>query len=447
MDHSIDKRMNIISLTWPIWIETALRMTFMSVDVFMLSAYSDRAVAAVGVMSQMGFFIIILFMTVSAGAGILISQANGAGKKEKAANMAMAGVLMSTVFGVIISILIRVFTRPIIGVFEMESDVAEYAREYLAIFGSFSFTIALSTIFTSILRSFGYSKPPMYINMAANILNIVGNYLFIFGPFGIPVLGVVGVAVSTVVSRGLGAVVMLIIILKKNDIPFEASRVSKIGFQEIKHILSLGIPHAGENLSFNLAQMVSLWAISRMGTASLSAYSYAVSISRFIYLTPFSIGQGSMVLVGYLVGAGQYEEAYRKVFRYYAVSVLLTITMAATIAVFRFPITRIFTDDPKITALTASILLYSLVYEPGRTANLIFVNAIKGAGDIKFPVGVALVTMWLLAAGGSYLLGLGLGIGVLGVFIAFSADEWIRGFIMFLRWKSRRWERATAGGL
>lgn len=445
MDRSIDTRMNIFALTWPIWIETALRMAFMSVDVFMLSAYSDRAVAAVGVMSQLGFFLIILFMTISAGAGILISQANGAAKTQEAAKMAMAGTAMAAVFGIILSIIVRLFTRPIIGLFGMEADVSGYARDYLAIFGTFSFTIALSTVFTSILRSYGYSKQPMYINMAANLLNVLGNYLFIFGPFGIPILGVTGVAISTVVSRGLGALAMLIVILKKDDIPFSLSRLLEIRFSEIKKILSLGIPHAGENLSFNLAQMVSLWAISRMGTASLSAYSYAVSISRFIFMTPFAIGQGTMVQVGYLVGAGRYDDAYRKVLRYFAVAAVISVVMAGVVAALRFPLTRLFTDDSEIIALTAAILLYSLVYEPGRTINLVIISGIKGAGDMKYPVTVALISMWTLAVGGSLALGLGLGIGVLGVFIAFSADEWVRGFFMLLRWKSRQWERASGG--
>lgn len=440
--NTIEKRMTILALTWPIFIETFWRMLFMNVDVFMLSAYSDKAVAAVGLINQVGFFLMILFMMVSSGAGIAIAQYNGAQRRDEAENVMSGSVYLAALFGLAIGLLMFLLSGRVVGLFHLEKEVGGYAYDYMVILGSFSIGMAMNSVFSTILRSYGYAREPMLINMGANILNAIGNYCFIFGPFGIPVLGVKGVAISTVLSQGIAALVMLFMI-RFRGVPLRFQRFSAIPASVFKEVLAVGVPNGGETLSYNLAQMAMIYMISYMGTASLSAYTYALSIIRFVLMFGFAVGQGGQILVGYLVGAGRMEEAYRKVLNVFPVALAISAGVSGLFALSRYQLIGIFTNDPEIVALTSTLLVYAVVLESGRCFNLIFVNSLKGAGDVQFPVRIGILSMWGLGVFFAYILGLKAGIGILGVWIGISLDEWIRGLIMFARWKSRAWERKT----
>ena len=136
-EDNIERRMTMVALTWPIFIETFLRMLFMNVDVFMLSAYSDKAVAAVGLINQVGFFLMVLFMMVSSGAGIVIAQYNGAQKHEESTKVISGSIYLAAVFGLGIGVIMFFLSRHVVGLFNLEEQVRDYAYDYMLIFGSF----------------------------------------------------------------------------------------------------------------------------------------------------------------------------------------------------------------------------------------------------------------------------------------------------------------------
>ena len=278
-NQTIEKRMNMVTLTWPILIEIFLRMLFMSVDVLMLSSYSDKAVAAVGLMNQAALFLTILFMIITSGAGIVIAQYNGAQKEHKSSDVVVASIFLTFLFGSLISLIMFSISAPAVSLFNLDSKVEGYAYDYIFIFGTFSLGMAFNSIFAAILRSYGYSREPMLINMGANILNVIGNYCFIFGPFGIPILAVKGVAIATVVSYMVSAGAMLVMLIVKK-IPLEVTRIHSVPLSIYKEILQIGVPNGAEMLSYNLSQMTIIYIISIMGTASLTAYTYTLTVTH-----------------------------------------------------------------------------------------------------------------------------------------------------------------------
>ncbi|OLQ87166.1 MATE family efflux transporter [Vibrio panuliri] len=440
LPNAIDKRMSILTLTWPLFVEIMLRTAINTSDVFMLSSYSDKAVSAVGVITQISFFLIIISSMVSSGTGILIAQYNGSERHQESSHVAIASILMSALVGVFLSLFAVTAAYYLLPYYGLESKVQHYAQEYLLISGSMTFNVTMGIVLTTILRSHGYSRAPMVINLIAGLLNIAGNYIALYQPFGLPVFGVQGVAISTVTSQVLGTL-MLCYKLRTTDIelPFAQWRViPKVIYQRIVRI---GMMNAGEMLSYNLAQLTIIYFVVQMGTASLAAFTYAQNIARVSFAFALAVGQGSQIQAGYFIGRGWVDAILKRVQKYFVVGFLVTNIVTITTYLLSDSIIPLFTDQAEIAALTASLIAGSILLEAGRVFNLIFISALKAAGDIQFPVKMGILSMWGLGVLFSYLLGVHWGYGVLGAWIAIAMDEWFRGLIMARRWRSKIWTR------
>lgn len=439
-NQSMNKRMNIVALTWPIFIEALLRNALNTSDVFMLSGYSDLAVSAVGVIAPISFFIIIVSMMVSTGTGILIAQYNGADRENDSTEVGIASVILGVGVALLLGLSFFLFADNIVGLFGLEPQVETYAYQYLIISGSCAGFVTMSVVFSTIMRSHGYSRSPMVINLIFGILNVIGNYCVLYSPFGLPVYGVPGVATVTVISQLLGAI-SLWVILGKRALKPDMSKAKQVALETYKKILRIGVMNAGEVLSYNLAQMVIVYFVVQMGTTSLTAFTYAQNLARLTFTFSVSLGQASQIQTSYFVGKGWNDTILGKVQKYFLVGFIASVSISAIFYFFHQPILGLFTDNPEVIEIAAGLMLGSILLEGGRVFNLIFISALKGAGDVKFPVQAGIISMWGLGVALTYLLGIYFGMGVIGAWLAIAADEWARGIIMAFRWRSKRWER------
>ncbi|MBW3694262.1 MATE family efflux transporter [Vibrio sp. T187] len=437
---SLHKRMGIVALTWPIFIEVLLRTALNTSDVFMLSGYSDKAVSAVGVISQLSFFLIIVSTMVSSGTSILIAQYNGAARHQESAHVGVASIILSIIMGVLLSVIAIIGAQYFIPLYQLEAQVEQYAQEYLFISGALTFNITIGIVLATILRSHGYSKSPMVINMIAGFINVIGNYCALYQPFGLPVYGVQGVAIATVFSQVIGTLILAVVVYRKGiELPLKQYRaVPKVIYRKI---VKIGSMNAGEVLSYNMAQISIMFFVVQMGTASLAAFTYAQNIGRLSFAFALAIGQGSQIQTGYYIGKGWIDDIARRVQHYFVIGFISSLTITCLVYLFRFEILDLFTQDPEIIALTATLIAGSIVLEGGRVFNLIFISCLKAAGDIKFPVKMGIVSMWGVGVAMSYLLGVHWGYGVIGAWMAIAMDEWFRGIIMARRWRAKKWTR------
>ncbi|WP_240206532.1 MATE family efflux transporter [Vibrio sp. CyArs1] len=437
---ALSKRMNIVALTWPIFIEVLLRTALNTTDVFMLSGYSDLAVSAVGVITQITFFLIVVSMMVSSGTGILIAQYNGASKFSESAQTGVASILLAVVVGGVLSLSLFLGAEHFIALFGLEDQVAAFGYEYLIISGSMTFNVTIGIVLTTILRSHGYSRSPMVINLIAGVINIAGNYVALYQPFGLPVFGVSGVATATVISQVIGTLLMIWVVRKKRiELPFNQWR--EIPKALYKKIMKIGAMNAGEILSYNMAQMTIVYFVVQMGTSSLAAYTYAQNITRVSFAFALALGQAGQIQASYFIGKGWIDDILGRVQKYYLVGLIASTGIVVLLFLFRYPLIDLFTQDSEIVVLVALLIGGSIFVESGRVSNLIFIAALKGAGDIKFPVKMGILSMWGIAVLFAYLLGIHWGYGVIGAWIAIGMDEWVRGIVMIRRWRSKVWTR------
>jgi putative MATE family efflux protein len=429
----------LAALAVPICLENLFRSALNNVDIIMLSQYSGYAVAAVGLIARISFFLLLLYSMVSSGASVLISQYLGARKEEKAGDTAVAAFVLGTIFSICMSCAICLGAHVILSMYTLEEQVYTYAYQYLTIIGAGSIFLSFNIIQGSIMRSYGYAGKSMAVNMISNIFNITGNALALFGPDWFPLKGVSGVAIATIASRGLSCIILAICIAWQKDILIPWKNILKIPRDIYRKLLKIGVPTGGENLSYNIMTIIIGIPVSQFGTAALNAHIYLDTITRFVFMPAFSIGMATQIKTGYLTGAREFDRAEKKVWSYYFLGLGISTSLILMVILFQNPLFGIFTKDPAVLVLIPHLLIICFFREIGRAANVVVIPGLKGAGDVRFPVAVGIASMWGIAAGGGFLLGKGFGLGISGIWIALTADEILRGIIMLFRWKSGIW--------
>ena len=239
-----------------------------AVDTVMLNQYSDNSVAAVGVVNQLIMFAFLIFEVINIGTSVLCSQYLGARMHK---NMVQV-VGVSLILNLALSMM------------GLRSELMEYGVSYMEIVGAFAFFQAISLTISASLRSANKAVYPMMVTVVVNILNIIGNYSLIFGKFGMPALGVEGAAISTAFARGVSMVILFVILFRKHIPRFPLSYFRPFPFVELKNLLKIGVPSAGENMSYSFSQVVLTYFINMLGNEALATRTYVENIVMFVYL-------------------------------------------------------------------------------------------------------------------------------------------------------------------
>lgn len=279
----------------------------------------------------------------------------------------------------------------------------------------------------------------MLVTVVVNILNIIGNYSLIFGKFGFPELGVEGAAISTAFSRGVSMVILFIILFRKHIHRFPLAYFRPFPFIELKNLMRVGLPSAGEQLSYSSSQVVITFFINMLGVEALATRTYCVNIIMFVYLFSISMAQGGAICIGHLIGEKKPHAAFLLGKYVMKKSVMITLILSGIIAASGHAILGWLTSNPEIIRMGVIVLLIDVVLEIGRPINIFATNALRAAGDVNYPFYVGLVVMWSVAVGIGYLFGIYWAWGICGMWVAFALDENIRGIIFVRRWYGMKW--------
>ena len=428
-------------LCLPLVLEQLFRILVSSADTIMLRFYSDSAVAGVGLMGQYVFFLNILFGVITTGTSIVLAQYLGAKKSKSELNsITQASTVMICTVAAILMCVVFVGIKPLLSCYTLEPEVRQAAFEYFIIYGGMGALVnALTLLQSSVLRCYGYTKEALFVTLIANIINVTGNALSLFGLFGLPILGVKGVAAASLLAMTVSSIILSRIIKRKKDVCFDLKGWKSTPSHYYKLILSVGLPTASESLSYNVSQIVIMAMISTLGTAAMSSQVYIRTICQYVYIVAIGMGAATQIKTGYYVGAHQSEIAYKKMFSYSAVATSVSVGMILLANIFHVPIIKVFTSDPKIAETLTTLLRVSIILEFGRSLNLIWIGGLKGAGDIRFPVLYGMFSNWCIMVFLSWLLGLKMGMGIVGCWIGIAMDETTRGIVMIFRWLSKRW--------
>ncbi|MFY3771634.1 putative FMN/FAD exporter YeeO [Providencia manganoxydans] len=431
---------SLFSLSWPIFIDIFLHLATLLINTYMVSHVSTAYLAAMGVGNQVFDLFITIFSFISVGCSVVIAQYLGAGRREKANQAIHISIAFNFILGLSSALIILFFGYKILSVMNMPSHLMDDGYAYLHILGICLIPEAISIILAACLRVYGKAQPAMWVTLIANVITVLGNIIVLYGFFGLPQYGLEGVAWSTVVGRIVAAILLFCLLFYGLRIKFTPKLLIHWSRNMLGKILHIGLPSAGENLVWILHFMTASAFIGLMGENSLAAQTLYFQLSLFIMLFGISISIGNEIMVGHLVGAKRFNDAYHRGVKSLKMGFYVTIGVVFFFWLFRGPILENLTEDQNIVNLLLPLFLLSVFLEPGRTINIVMVNALRASGDARFPLCTAIIFMWGVAIPLGYFLGIKMEMGLLGIWLGFFTDEWLRGLTNAWRWRSRKWQ-------
>lgn len=432
-------RLTLIGLAGPLFLSQLVQTVIFTMDTLMLSHYSDLAVAAVGTVSQVLQTVNLLFGFGTVGAGIIMSQLNGSGNRAAAAGIARTVLAANLLLGAAASLCLFVFSAPILRAISLPEELMPYGTTFLSITGLASFATAFIMTSEMTLRMSGMVKQMLLLSFTMVMLNTIGNYAVLYEPFGLPSFGVEGVAWVTFGSRLAGVALAVILLIRAMGRNLFSLKGNPLRLAGLKEIFKLGIPSAGENLSYSASQVVIMMIVTLLGTTAITTKIYTQTLTGYIFLLSVSIGQATSIMIGHLIGARKPEEAKATGFRHLKIGLTLSFCVSILLVLVSRPLMGLFTEDPAVISLSANLIVLSVLLEAGRACNVIMIASLNASGEVKYPVIMGLILMWGVSIPAAYLLGIVWGYGIYGIWLAFIIDEWIRAFLMLRRWKSEKW--------
>lgn len=434
---------NLISLIIPIFFELLLVTIVGNIDTIMLGYYSDEAVGAIGGITQLLNIQNVIFSFINMATAILTAQFLGAKDYKRVKQVISVSLVLNVLLGLILGGIYLFFWESLLQKINLPGELIGIGKYYFQMVGGLCILQGIILSCGAILKSHGRPTETLIINVGVNILNIIGNAFFIFGWLGMPVLGPTGVGISTVISRGIGCVAAFYMMCKYCNFTFKKKYIKPFPFKIVKNILSIGFPTAGEHLAWNVGQLMIVAMVNTMGTTIIASRTYLMLISSFTMTLSIALGQGTAIQIGHLVGAGEIKEVYHKCLKSLKIALIFAFVTTSLVFLFRKPIMSIFTTNPDILKASLKIFPLMILLEMGRVFNIVIINSLHAAGDIKFPMFMGITCVFTVAVLFSYLFGISLGWGLAGIWLANAMDEWIRGLAMYFRWKSKKWQNKS----
>ena len=435
------KNSYLFKMSIPIFVELMLQLLVGNIDQIMVSRYSQSSVAAIVNGNQIMNIVIITMNMLCMATTVVLTQCLGAKDKYKSNQLCMISMLVIGVVGTFSTSIVLLFNRQIFQMMNIDPVILEETCSYLMIVGGFSIVQGLYLNFAAILRSHTRLKEVMMVSVGMNIINIVGNAILINGLFGLPRLGIIGAAISTVFSKTVGLAAIYLVFRKYTEIELKFCYLKEGSRDMLFKLLKIGIPSGAENFSYNLSQICILSIINPYGAIVTATKGYCSILANFAYVYAIAISEAVQIVIGYFLGSGQIDEVEKKVWWTQKISIAVCVGMMFIIWVFGYPILGVFTDNPDMLALGKQILFIDIFLEFGRAINILMTKCLISVGEIKLPICVGITFHWAVALLLAYVFGGILHLGLQGVWVAMAIDECSRGLIYFFRFRSNKWKR------
>lgn len=408
------------------------------VDTFMVGQHGKSDLAAAGFVNNV-FNLAIIFATgFSYGLTPIVGKLFGNGEKRKAGSMLLNALFANgTISLVLVSIMWFVY---------LNIDNLGQPAELLGLMRPYFLTLLLSIPFVLLFNAFRQfadgitdTKTPMWILLTGNVLNIIGNYMLIFGKCGMPELGLLGAGIATLLSRMAMLVIFLAIffrrkLYKEYTQGFWQTRINKKSQKELYRIgLPVAIQMGMETASFSLATIMIGW----LGTSSLAAHQIMCSVSQLGFMIYYGMAAAVAVKVSNYNGAGDRIGVRRVANAGFHLILAMAVVTSTFIFLSRHCIGGIFTNDAEVAQLVAQLTIPFIIFQFGDGLQCNFSNALRGIADVKPVMLYAFIAYFIISLPAGYLFGIALGWGVAGVWMSFPFGLTSAGLMFYLRFRSR----------
>ncbi|QBR52393.1 EmmdR/YeeO family multidrug/toxin efflux MATE transporter [Erwinia sp. QL-Z3] len=434
----------ITPLAVPIFFENLCVLLMGVLSTFLVSWLGKEAMAGVGLADSFNMVIISFFAAIDLGTTVVVAFSLGKLNRERAEAAARQSLVLMTLFAVLLALLIEFFGVQIIDVIagSAEPAVKALALDYLTISAWSYPAAAIALIGCGALRGAGNTKIPMLINGGMNILNIVISTALIYGCFGWKGLGFDGAAVGLTISRYIGALAVIYVLMigfnPRLKITLK-SYFTRLNTSILMEVLGIGVPASIESVLFNGGKLLTQIFVAGMGTDVIAGNFIAFSIASMINLPGNSLGSASTIIVGTRLGRGQLLQPERQLRHIFWLSTIGLCLLAAITVPFAGILASFYTKDPDVIPVVKILVWLNAAFMPFWAASWVLPAGLKGARDARFTMWISLLGMWGARIVAGYTLGVVLGFGVVGIWLGMFMDWIVRGFFFYRRLNSGRW--------
>lgn len=432
-------RPSLNAVAAPIFGEFLLGMTVAMVGLYLASDTSDAAAGTFGLTQQVLETLFVIFRVLAIGLGIVVTQSLGSGQHEAAQRTAYMALAASTWAGLLAASWLLFGKRLTLDVLNAPAEVVPLALGFMLLLAPAMLLEAYNISMAAVLRAHLFARESLLIMVAMHGSHLLLAFLFMRGLGTWDGWGLNGYAVAFLLSRGVGLLLHLRFWQQRMDLHPKPHHWWALPMRTLRPVLRIGLPGAAQELGYRLAFMVSLSATARLGVAALATHSYTLQTLKYVLLISMAIGWACEIMVGRLVGAGRLVQADAMVRKGVRNGMLASGSLVLLAALTAPWIMRAFTQDPAIIEAAQVLLWMSVALELGRVFNLVVIGALRATGDVNYPVYASIGSFALLLGVGSYFMGRWWGLP--GIWLAYVADECLRGGLMWWRWRRLGWLR------
>ncbi|MBC7918329.1 MAG: MATE family efflux transporter [Rhodoferax sp.] len=426
-------------VAWPLLAELVLGFGVGLLGLWLASRTSDTSSAAFALSNQLQGTFFLLFRIISMGVSVVITQYVGAGNRSGADETARASLGASTWLGLVSGLAVFLGAAPLLTLLNAPPDVVALGVPYLQMLSLALLLDAFNASMAAVMRAHLHTRDTMLTLLGMHATHLVLCVPLMRGMGPIPELGLVGFALAMAISRAVGLFAHLALWRWRLQLVPHFKDWFSMHWECLKPVLHIGLPGAAENIAYRVAMLVSVTVVAGMGAQALATQTYTFQVMNVVVLFSVSLGFACEILIGHMVGAGHLHQANRLLRKCMVWGLGVSFALAVLAALSAHWTLRLFTRDAAIIAQATTLLWIAVLLEPGRTCNVVIINALRATGDARFPLAAGALSMLLVMAGGSWLLGVYFELGLVGVWIAYTADEWVRGMMMAARWVRLGW--------
>lgn len=433
---------DIIRIAWPSFVELTLTQLASMVDLMMVGSLGPWAISAVGLTMQPKFLMMTMFMAMNVGATALIARYKGQDRPDRANIVLNQAMLLTFVLATFASIVGFVFAKPMIKFMgAADPETLNGGIVYLKIQMLGFLAMALTTTVTAALRGIGDSKTAMKYNLIANLVNVVFNYLLIFGHFGLPRLEVAGASLATIIGQFVAFVLAIKVIITKGDYLYLDFRAGfKPKFKYLKSIFNIGIPAMIEQLVMRAGMIIYSRTVASLGTVAFATHQVCMNITALSFMNGQAFSVSATSLMGQSLGKRRPDMAHEYSRRTRRMGMVISIVLGIVFFFFGEAIIALYSDDPNVIAQGSQILKIVALIQPFQSSQFIIAGALRGAGDTRATAIVTFLTILLIRPGlASFSIKI-LQWGLFGAWIAYAFDQLVRSLLILLRFNSEKWK-------
>lgn len=433
---------DIVQIAWPSLVEFVLTQLASMVDMIMVGRLGPWAISAVGLTMQPKFLMMTMFMAMNVGATALVARYKGEDSRIKANTVLNQAMLLTFILSLAASVVGFIFSGPMIRFMgATDAKTLEGGTIYLKIQMIGFLFMALTSTVTAALRGIGNSRTAMAYNLIANVVNVVFNYLLIFGHFGFPKMGIAGASLATIIGQFVAFVLAMIVILREDQyLHLQIKESLKPNWEYLKNIFNIGIPAMIEQLIMRAGMITFVKTVTSLGTIPFATHQICMNIRAMSFMNGQAFAVSATSLMGQSLGKKRPDMAQAYCSRTRRIGMTISLLLGLVFFFFGKPIMKLYTDNTLIIEQGTKILKLVALIQPFQSTQFILSGALRGAGDTKATAIITFITVLLLRPGLAKFTINSLDWGLKGAWIAIATDQVVRSLLIVMRYRSGKWK-------